>query len=72
MPDTEEEIGARARLKQAEDAAKTGPAATMRLSTFLKTFERKGRLSKRDRLRIVNQALLLLNMNYVHLPRSSR
>ncbi len=30
--------------------------------------ERTDRLSKRDRLRIVEQALLLLEMNYVHLP----
>jgi C-terminal processing protease CtpA/Prc len=40
----------------------------MRLSAFLKSFERKAKLSRKDRLRIVEQALLLLNMNYVHLP----
>lgn len=63
-----EEIGARARLQEAVDAVRSQQAATMRLSSFLKTSERKGRLSRRDRLRIVEQALLLLNMNYVHLP----
>lgn len=63
-----EAVGARARLKEAESAARNQPAAAMRLSTFLKMFEKKGRLSRSDRLRIVEQALLLLNMNYVHLP----
>jgi hypothetical protein len=69
MAGQDEETGARARLKEAEEAAKGQPAAaTMRLSTFLKTVEKKRRLSRKDRLRIVEQALLLLNMNYVHLP----
>jgi peptidase S41-like protein len=63
-----EEIGARARLLEAEQATKTQPSAAMRLSKFLKTFEKRGSLSRNDRLRIVEQALLLLNMNYVHLP----
>jgi C-terminal processing protease CtpA/Prc len=67
MPE-KEEIGARARLKEAEDTVGSQPVAAMSLSSFLKTFERKGRLSRRDRLRIVEQALLLLNVNYVHLP----
>jgi hypothetical protein len=67
MPD-KEEIGARARLKEAEDAVRSQPVATMSLSSFLKQFERKGKLPRKDRLRIVEQALLLLNMNYVHLP----
>jgi hypothetical protein len=40
----------------------------MSLSDFLATCERKGRLSRKDRLRIVEQALVLLEMNYVHLP----
>src|SRR5258706_11206406 len=53
---------------EAERAVKTQPSATMRLSKFLKAFEKRGRLSRNDRLRIVEQALLLLNMNYVHLP----
>ena len=68
MPDKEDAFGVRARLRNAEEAATGQPAATMRLLSFLKASERKGRLSRRDRLRIVEQALLLLNMNYVHLP----
>ena len=68
MPDKEDAFGVRARLRKAEEAATGQPAATMRLLSFLKASERKGRLSRRDRLRIVEQALLLLNMNYVHLP----
>ncbi|MDX6575540.1 MAG: hypothetical protein QOE96_1493 [Blastocatellia bacterium] len=59
----ERDTGARARLQEVQTSA-----ATMLLSKFLKTFDRKSRLSKRDRLRIVQQALLLLEMNYVHLP----
>jgi Peptidase family S41 len=62
------ETGARARLMEAERAVKIQPSTTMRLSKFLKAFKKKGRLSRNDRLRIVEQALLLLNMNYVHLP----
>src|SRR5712692_11268381 len=68
MARKEEEIGMRARLKEAEGTFKGHPATAMRLSSFLRAFERKGRLSRKDRLRIVEQALLLLNMNYVHLP----
>jgi len=69
MAGHDEETGARARLREAEEAATSQPAAAaMRLSTFLKTVEKKRRLSRKDRLRIVEQALLLLNMNYVHLP----
>ena len=67
MPDQDPEIGARGRLKQAEDAVDSQPAA-MLLSDFLRTCERRGRLSRNDRLRIVEQALLLIEMNYVHLP----
>ena len=40
----------------------------MTLAKFLKSIERHCSLSRRDRLRIVDQALLLLEMNYVHLP----
>ncbi len=59
----EKETGARAKLVEAEEAATVVP-----LSKFLKSVEKKGGLSKKDRLRIVEQALLLLEMNYVHLP----
>src|SRR5947207_7328926 len=38
------------------------------LARFLKSIERQSALSLRDRLRIIDQALLLLEMNYVHLP----
>jgi C-terminal processing protease CtpA/Prc len=68
MAEHDEQTGARARLKLAEEAAKSQPAATILLSAFLKAVEKKRRLSRKDRLRIVEQALLLLNMNYVHLP----
>lgn len=68
MAEHDLEAGARARLREFEAAAKSQSAGTMRLSTFLKTVEKKRRLSRKDRLRIVEQALLLLNMNYVHLP----
>src|SRR6266403_5646204 len=59
----EKETGARAKLQEVGSSADTIP-----LSQFLKTVERKYKLSRRDRLRIVQQALLLLEMNYVHLP----
>ena len=59
----EKETGARAKLKEVESSADIMP-----LSKFLKTIDQKYKLSKRDRLRIVQQALLLLEMNYVHLP----
>lgn len=68
MPEQEETIGSRGRLKEAEDAVRSQPGSAMRLSSFLRAFEKKGRLSRKDRLRIVEQALLLLSMNYVHLP----
>ncbi|HWN99238.1 MAG TPA: S41 family peptidase [Blastocatellia bacterium] len=67
MAERNQETGARAKLKAAE-AARIHPTSALRLSTFLKTAEKRRRLSKKDRLRIVDQALLLLNMNYVHLP----
>ena len=66
MAQTDNEIGVRGRLEKAAGALQSQSA--VRLATFLKANERKGRLSKKDRLRIVEQALLLLNMNYVHLP----
>ena len=60
---SERETGARARLQEVKSSA-----AAMPLSKALKIIEQKGALSRRDRLRIVEQALLLLEMNYVHLP----
>jgi hypothetical protein len=38
------------------------------LGTFLSASERRAGLSRQERLRIVEQALLLMEMNYVHLP----
>lgn len=68
MTEKEEEIGTRARLKSAADALSGHSAGAVRLADFLKAFEHSGRLSRKERLRIVDQALLLLEMNYVHLP----
>src|SRR5882724_1722188 len=59
----EKETGARARLQEIEQAT-----AGIPLTTFLKTKDGKSRLSRKDRLRILEQALLLLEMNYVQLP----
>ena len=68
MAEHDEQAGARARLRLAEEAVNQQPGAVKLLSTFLQAAEKKRRLSRKDRLRIVEQALLLLNMNYVHLP----
>jgi len=38
------------------------------LGTFLSSCERRAGLSRQERLRIVEQALVLMEMNYVHLP----
>ena len=59
----EKETGARARLRDVVHAGAVTP-----LAKFLKTIDKKSALSRKDRLRIVDQALLLLEMNYVHLP----
>ena len=58
-----QETGGTATLQNIESAGSVMP-----LARFLKSAERKGRLSRRERLRIVDQTLLLLEMNYVHLP----
>lgn len=68
MAQKDEQIGARARLTKAAEAARSVPGSAMTLSSFLKGAEKTRSLSRRDRQRIVEQALLLLNMNYVHLP----
>ena len=59
----EKETGARATIKRIGQATYAMP-----LARFLKTIEKRSRLSRKDRLRIVEQALLLLEMHYVHLP----
>jgi C-terminal processing protease CtpA/Prc len=60
----EKETGARARLKRVGAATR----GRLPLAKFLESIEQRCQLSRRDRLRIVEQALLLLEMNYVHLP----
>ena len=57
------------RLKLLEIAGSRNVRQTERdLGTFLSSSERRARLSRQERLRIVEQALLLMEMNYVHLP----
>ena len=68
MAKKEEETGARSRLEEARAALKSHPSKAMLLSDFLEKFEKTSRLSKDERLRIIDQARLLLEMNYVHLP----
>ncbi len=61
------EIGKRLELLEIADAQNARGTAKG-LGAFLNSAERRARLSRKDRLRIVEQALLLLEMNYVHLP----
>src|SRR5689334_1753653 len=68
MLKSDDQIGARANPEQTGDPAGSRVKPPISLANFLKSAEKKGRLRKKDRLRIVEQALLLLNMNYVHLP----
>jgi len=68
MAEKEEEIGTRARLNSVADALSGHSANPMRLADFVSASEMSGKLSTNERLRIVDQALLLLEMNYVHLP----
>ena len=57
------------RLELLEIAGSRNVRQTERdLGTFLSSSERRARLSRQERLRIVEQALLLMEMNYVHLP----
>jgi len=58
-----QETGSRTTLQDIERTGKVMP-----LAKFLKSAEQKSRLSRRERLRIIEQTLLLLEMNYVHLP----
>src|SRR5215216_4969569 len=63
----EVEVGKRLELLEIADVrnARQTPKG---LGAFLNSAERRARLSRKDRLRIVEQALVLLEMNYVHLP----
>ena len=59
----ERELGARADLEAAASAE-----MPMRLSRFLKEAQARRGLTRHERLRILDQVILLLEMNYVHLP----
>ena len=61
---SEKETGGRAKLQKIEQARRV----VTPLNKFLKNAERQSSMSRSERLRIVNQSLLLLEMNYVHLP----
>src|SRR5215204_468921 len=63
----EVEVGKRLELLEIADSPNARKRAKG-LGEFLASCERQARLSRQDRLRIVEQALLLLEMNYVHLP----
>ncbi len=57
------------RLELLEIASSPTTRRTVKdLGTFLSASDRKARLSREERLRIVEQALLVMEMNYVHLP----
>ena len=60
---SDRETGQRQTIQEIEQAVRVEP-----LAKFLRRVERKSNLSRRERLRIIDQALLLLEMNYVHLP----
>ena len=63
----EVEVGKRLELLSIADS-REARRTTRDLGTFLDSCERQQRLSRQERLRIVEQALLLMEMNYVHLP----
>jgi hypothetical protein len=63
----EVEVGKRLELLEIADSPRA--RRTPRdLGTFLNSCEHQSQLSRQERLRIVEQALLLMEMNYVHLP----
>ena len=63
----EVEIGKRLELLEIAGARGAG-RREKDLGTFLDAAERRAGLSREERLRIVEQALLVMEMNYVHLP----
>ena len=63
----EVELGKRLELLEIADS-RTARRTGRDLDTFLRSSERRARLSRQERLRIVEQALVLMEMNYVHLP----
>jgi C-terminal processing protease CtpA/Prc len=60
---SEQETGSAVTFRDIERAGRMKP-----LAEFLNSAERTSHLSREHRLRIIEQALLLLDMNYVHLP----
>lgn len=60
---SEKEILARADIETAARAVRP-----VRLSRFLKEVQERRGLTREERLRILDQIILLLEMNYVHLP----
>ena len=63
----EVEVGKRLELLEIADSPRA--RRTPRdLGSFLNSCERQAQLSRQERLRIVEQALLLMEMHYVHLP----
>ena len=63
----EVELGKRRELLDIADS-RTARRTGRDLDTFLRSSERRARLSRQERLLIVEQALVLMEMNYVHLP----
>src|SRR5512134_921432 len=63
----EVELGKRQELLEIADA-RNARRIERDLGTFLSSADRRATLSRQERLRIVEQALLLMEMNYVHLP----
>jgi Peptidase family S41 len=63
----EVELGKRLELLEIADS-RSARSTGRDLGAFLRSAERRARLSRQERLRIVDQALLLMEMNYVHLP----
>src|SRR3954468_2735482 len=63
----EVELGKRLELLEIDGSPNTR-RTEKDLGTFLSASDRRSGLSRQERLRIVEQALLLMEMNYVHLP----
>jgi hypothetical protein len=63
----EVELGKRLELLEIAGSGRAG-RPKKDLGSFLSASERGAALSREERLRIVEQALLLMEMNYVHLP----
>lgn len=62
------DFGRHAYLLEPEPAPVRTPAPSNALAAFLADAERRSALSRQERLLIVDQAIVLLEMTYVHLP----